>query len=418
MDAPTSPSRGTSILRFGLLALLPVAGAAQGVDTHPPNAAHQSPALPGQTRAPERKSGVAFEVRTAAKGLERPWGLAFLPDGRILVTERPGRMRVVSGTGRLSSPVTGLPAVDARDKGGLLDVALDPSFATNRLVYWSYAEPGRGGVARTAVASGHLVDGATPRLEDVRVIFRQAPALRSADHFGARLVFARDGTLFVAMGDRYSDAGRRLTRQLGNHIGKIVRIKPDGSVPTDNPFIDIPEAKPEIWSIGHRNIQAAALHPITGELWEVEHGARGGDELNVVRKGRDYGWPAVAYGIEDSGAPIGRGLTAQEGVEQPVYYWDPVIAPSGMVFYTGSLFPEWRGSVFIGGLASKCLVRLQLEGETVVGEERLLTDLRPKRERIRDVRQGPDGALYLLTDDDQGRLLKLVPAPKSPAAAK
>ncbi len=380
-----------------------------GVDPRPPNAAGQTPAFPGQTRAPERKSGVAFEVVTVAEGLQNPWGMTFLPDGKMLVTEKPGRLRIVAADGKLSEPVAGLPPVDARNQGGLLDVALDPAFASNRLIYWSYAEPRDGGVNNTAVARGRLVDEAAPRVEDVQVIFHQTPSLNSTLHFGGRLVFGRDGTLFVTLGDRSITEGRMQAQRMDGLLGKIVRLNTDGSIPKDNPFVGKDGVPPAMWSFGHRNIQAAALHPTTGELWEVEHGTRGGDEINIARKGKDYGWPTIAYGIEYRGGAITGGITAKEGMEQPLYYWDPVIAPSGMVFYTGPLFPAWRGSLFIGGLASTNLVRLTLEGERVVGEERLLTDLQPKRERIRDVRQGPDGALYLLTDSTAGRVLKLVP---------
>jgi len=381
-----------------------------GVDPRPPNGRGQAPAFAGQTRAPERKAGVAFSVVTVASGLETPWGLAFLPDGRMLVTERPGRLRIASADGRLSPPVTGLPRVDARGQGGLLGIALDPDFAANHLIYWSYSEPQPDGTNNTAVARGSLVDAAAPRVDDVRVIYHQAPSMPSTLHFGSRLVFAPDGLLFVTQGERSITPGRMQAQQLDSLLGKIVRIKPDGSIPADNPFVGRAGARPEIWSIGHRNVQAAALHPSTGELWEVEHGTRGGDEINIVRKGRDYGWPTIAYGIEYSGGTITGGIQARPGMEQPVYYWDPVIAPSGMTFYTGSLFPAWKGSVFIGGLASTCLVRLDVDGERITGEERLLTDLSPRRERIRDVRQGPDGALYLLTDNSAGRILKLVPA--------
>jgi glucose/arabinose dehydrogenase len=260
----------------------------------------------------------------------------------------------------------------------------------------------------TAVARGRLADDGT-RVEDVQVVFHQAPSLNSRLHFGCRLVRHRHGSLFVTLGDRSITEGRMQAQRLDGLLGKVVRINPDGSIPKDNPFAGKEGARPEMWSIGHRNIQAAALHPTTGELWEIEHGTRGGDELNVVKKGKDYGWPTIAYGIEYKGGAITGGITQQDGMEQPVYYWDPVIAPSGMIFYTGSLFPQWKGSLFVGGLASTNLVRLTLKGEKVTGEERLLKDL---KERIRDVEQGPDGALYLLTDSKAGRVLKLVPAKK------
>jgi len=381
-----------------------------GVDPRPPNAPAQKPAFPGQTRAPERRTGVAFEVVTVARGLQRPWGMTFLPDGRMLVTEKPGRLRVVAADGSLSAPVEGLPPILARGQGGLLDVVLDPGFASNRLIYWSYSEARDGALNNTAVAKGRLVDdAAAPRVENVQVIFHQQPSLDSSLHFGSRLVWARDGTLFITLGERSITEGRMQAQRLDGLLGKIVRLNADGSVPKDNPFAGRTDVRPETWSFGHRNVQAATLHPETGDLWEVEHGARGGDEINIARKGKDYGWPTIAYGIEYKGGPITGGITAKEGMEQPLYYWDPVIAPSGMLFYTGDLFPAWKGDLFIGGLASTNLVRLTIKGERVVDEERLLKDLQPAPERIRDVEQGPDGALYLLTDNEQGRVLKLVP---------
>jgi aldose sugar dehydrogenase len=343
----------------------------------------------------------AIRVETVARGLEYPWALAFLPDGRMLVTERPGRVRLVEPNGRLSEPLAGVPRVQASGQGGLLDIALDPRFAESRLVYLAYAEAGDGRTAGTAVARGRLAEG---RLEDVQVIYRQQPKVEGANHFGARLVFARDGILFVTQGER-SDY-RDQAQELSSGLGKIVRIHPDGSVPRDNPFVGRDGARPEIWSYGHRNVQSAALHPQTGELWTVEHGARGGDELNRPEAGKNYGWPVITYGVDYSGAKIGEG-TAKPGMEQPLYYWDPVIAPSGMVFYTGDAFPDWRGSILTGSLRPGLLVRLTLEGGRVTGEERYLADL---GERIRDVRQGPDGLLYLLTDNRDGRILRVQPA--------
>jgi aldose sugar dehydrogenase len=379
----------------------------QGVDRRSPNGAGQMPAFAGQTRAPEHRSNVAFDVVTVAEGLVNPWALAFLPDGRMLVTEQPGRLRIVTAAGNLSVPMAGLPPVLARQQGGLLDVALDPDFASSRLIYWSFAQGQADGTNNTAVARGRLVDEASPRVENVQVIYSQAPSLNSGGHFGGRLVWNRDGTLFVTQGDRFVPAGRMRAQSLDNLIGKIVRINADGSIPQDNPFVATPGARAEIWSIGHRNVQAATLHPATGELWEVEHGTRGGDELNISRKGNDYGWPTIAYGIEYQGGPITGGIQQKEGMEQPRYYWDPVIAPSGMTFYTGDLFPAWKGNLFIGGLASENLVRLVVDAEgNVTGEERLLRD---RDERIRDVVQGPDGALYMVTDDADGRVLKLSP---------
>jgi aldose sugar dehydrogenase len=376
-----------------------------GVDRRAPNDPAQKPAFAGQTRAPEKKLGVVFRIVPVADGFQNPWALAFLPDGRMLVTERPGRLRIVNADGTKSEPVTGLPAVDARGQGGLLDVTLDPKFAANRLVYWSYAEP-RQGANNTAVARGTLVDGPAPRLDNVQVIFRQAPSLDSRLHFGSRLVWHRDGTLFVTMGDRSITEGRMQAQRMDGLLGKIARINADGTIPKDNPFVGKPGVPEAMWSLGHRNIQSAALHPTTGELWEVEHGTRGGDEINVARKGKDYGWPTIAYGIEYRGGSITGGIQQQAGMEQPLYYWDPIIGPSGMAFYTGNLFPAWKGSLFIGGHGTRDLVRLSLDGEKVTGEERLLVD---NREAVRDVRQGPDGALYVVTDGANGRVFKLLP---------
>ena len=378
-----------------------------GVDPRPPNAPSQKPAFPGQTRAPERKTNVAFDVVTVAQGLNKPWGFAFLPDGRILVTEKPdGALRIVAADGTLSAPVAGLPKADTRNQGGLLDVGPGPSFAQDRTIYWCYSEPAQNGENNTAVARGKLVDGAAPRVDDVQTIYHQQPSMNSTLHFGCRLVWNRDGTLFVTQGDRSITPGRMQAQQMDSLLGKIVRINADGTVPKDNPFVGKDGVRPEIWSYGHRNIQAATLHPTTGELWEVEHGTRGGDELNIARKGKDYGWPTIAYGIEYRGAPITGGIQQKEGMEQPVYYWDPVIAPSGMFFYTGSLFPQWRNSLFIGGLTTTNIVRLDVKGDKVTGEERLLKE---NKERIRDVRQGPDGAIYAITDAQPARILKIVP---------
>ena len=370
----------------------------------PPNASNQKPAFSGQTRAAEQRSSVAYDVQTVTTGLENPWALAFLPDGRMLVTERPGRLRIVAKDGALSSPIAGLPQMEARGQGGLLDVALDPDFSRNHLIYWSYSEPAQGGGNNTAVARGRLAEGGTPRVEQVQVIFRQQPSLESSLHFGGRLAFAADGKLFVTLGDRSIIPGRMQAQRLDGLLGKVVRINSDGTTPKDNPYVGKPGARPEIWSIGHRNVQAAAIHPVTGKLWTIEHGTRGGDEINIPEPGKDYGWPTIAYGVEYSGQTITGGETARPGMEQPIYYWDPVIGPSGMAFYTGSMFPAWRGSLFVGGLRASSLVRLALSGNRVVGEEHLLSDLKT---RIRDVRQGPDGALYVLTDSREGKLLRL-----------
>jgi aldose sugar dehydrogenase len=376
-------------------------------ETRPANAPSQTPAFPGQTRAPEISADVAYEVVTVAEGLDKPWAIAFLPDGRMLVTEKPGRLRIVTQAGDLSTPVAGLPEVDARDQGGLLDVVLDPDYAQNKLIYWSYAEPRGNGTNATAVARGRLVEaGESARVADVQVIFQQNPAMDSTKHYGNRLVFDREGHLLIALGERSIMAGRVQAQDMNSALGKVVRINRDGSIPADNPFVGQDGVRPEIFASGVRNVQAAALHPATGALWEIEHGARGGDELNIIEAGKNYGWPTITYGLEYSGQPIGEGLTAKEGLEQPVYYWDPVIGPSGMIFYQGDLFPAWKDSLFVGALRDKQLVRLTLDGDRVVGEDRLLTDLNA---RIREVEQGPDGAIYVATDSAEGKILKLVP---------
>ncbi|MEZ5830138.1 MAG: PQQ-dependent sugar dehydrogenase [Dongiaceae bacterium] len=338
-------------------------------------------------------------VVTVAEGLEHPWGLAFLPDGRMLVTERPGRLRLIAQDGQVSPPLAGVPEVYLNGQGGLLDVALDPDFAANGLVYLSFAEPGGDG-GGTAVARGRLGDS---KLEQVNVIWRQQPKLDSGQHFGSRLVFLKDGTLIVTLGDRNR---RQYIPDLKAQIGKLVRINRDGTIPKDNPFVGDAAYSPDIYSLGHRNVQGATLNPDTGELWTVEHGARGGDEINVPQPGKNYGWPIISYGREYSGAKIGEG-TSKPGLEQPVYYWDPSIAPSGMTFYAGDAFPAWKGNLFVGALKFQMLVRLEIDGHRIVKEERLLKGL---GDRIRDVVQGPDGDLYLLTDEDDGRVLRIEPA--------
>ncbi len=378
-----------------------------GVEKRAPNAESYRPAFEGQTRIGEEKLGVAFEVVKVASGLVSPWGMAFLPNGEMLVTEKPGRLRVLGKDGKLSVPVTGLPEVDARDQGGLLGLALDPGYATNQLVYWSYSELQKDGTNNTAVARGKLVLGEAPKLEKVEVIFHQAPSLKSTLHYGSRLVFDRAGALFVTLGERSEMEGRMQSQQLNSLLGKVVRILPDGKIPADNPFVGRQDARAEIWSFGHRNVQGATLNPETGALWTIEHGPRGGDELNIPIKGRDYGWPSISYGIEYAGGAIGAGMTSKPGMEQPIYYWDPVIAPGGMTFYTGTLFPAWKKSLFIGGMGGKHIARLTIDGKRVTGEERLLEDM---KERIRDVVQGPEGALYFITDSkDDGQVMKLVP---------
>jgi glucose/arabinose dehydrogenase len=347
-------------------------------------------------------SAGSLDVQTVASGLVHPWSLAFLPDGRMLVTERPGRMRIVTQQGQLSPPLRGVPEVWASGQGGLLDVSADKSFAKNNTVYFCFSEREEGG-GRTTVASATLVDGNAPKLDDLSIIFRQEGPLSSGNHYGCRIVQAPDGNLFVALGDHFSY--RDEAQNLRNHLGKLIRIAPDGSVPSGNPFAGRADAKPEIWSYGHRNEQGLAINPSTGDLWEIEHGPQGGDEVNIIGKGKNYGWPVIGYGVNYGGGKIHEG-TARPGMEQPVKYWVPSIAPSGMAFYNAKLFPKWNGSLFTGALAGRMLVRLSLDGNAVTGEERLLQNL---GERIRDVRQGPDGALWLLTDSATGKILRVAP---------
>jgi len=352
-----------------------------------------------ETIATVQSEAGPIRVVEVARGLETPWSLAFLPDGRMLVTERPGRLRIVSPEGRLSKPLAGVPKVHAKGQGGLLDVVLGPDFSKDGLIYFSYAEPVSGG-ARTAVARARL-DANTLRLQEVTRIFAQNFAPSGGQHWGSRLAFDRQGNLFVTLGERFSHRDR--AQDLDSHLGKIVRIRPDGTIPSDNPFLNRAKTRPEIWSYGHRNVQGAALHPQTGQLWTHEHGPQGGDEVNIILPGRNYGWPVITHGREYvTGFRIGEG-TQRTDVAAPLQVWIPSIAPSGMAFYTGNAIPAWQGSLFVGALKGSLLARLELSGNKVVREERLLTEI---GHRIRDVRQGPDGKLYLL-DETAGRILRL-----------
>ena len=391
------------------------------LETSTANAPAQKPAFPGQTRGCSVKSSAAFDVTVVAKGLNKPWAVEPLPDGNFLITEKSGQMRIVTAKGEVGQPIGGLlpvgqggvsgasgqgglPPITARGQGGLLDVALSPDFEKDRTIFWSFSEQREGG-SGTSVARGTFTADRR-NLEQVRVIFRALPTYDNGLHFGSRLAFGPDGKLYVTTGDRFDkQVTRPQAQHLSSHLGKTIRINPDGSVPADNPFAKQQGALPEIWSVGHRNLQSSTIDD-KGRLWTVEHGAKGGDELNLIEKGKNYGWPIISYGEEYSGEPIPGNITAKEGLEQPVYYWDPVIAPSGMQYYTGSAFPEWRGSIFVGGLASERLVRLVIRDDRVTGEEHLLTD---RGERIRDVRQGPDGALYVVTDNASGELWKIAP---------
>jgi glucose/arabinose dehydrogenase len=382
-------------------------GAAQdgaSFETRPTEATGQTPAFPGQTRAPAVHSHTATQVTPVATGLDHPWSLQFLPDGRMLVSERAGRLRIVAANGQLGAPIAGLPAVYAKGQGGLFDLLLDPDFAHNHTLFFSYFEPRSGGPGLTVARATLAVSGDSGSLQDVKAIFRAQPGYSDDKNIGGRLAAAPDGDLFVTVGDRFElmdDA-----QKLDNDLGKVIRITKDGQPAPGNPFIGKPGALPGIWSYGHRNPEGAAINPATGKLWTVEHGPRGGDEINIPQAGKNYGWPVITYGIDYNGMPIEGGITQHAGMEQPIYYWDPVIAPSGFLFYTGDLFPEWKGNLFIGGLRGQRVSRMVLNGDKVVGEEWLFTDL---HKRIRDVRQGPDGAIYLLTDENPGQILKVTP---------
>ena len=355
---------------------------------------------------PEQVDSVMTEagpvsIQNLVGGLDHPWGMAFLPDGRLLVTERSGNLRILGTDRQLSAPLGGVPEVFAQGQGGLLDVALHPNFAENRFVYLSFAEPGQNGTASTALGRGRLEGN---QLSGFEVIFSQEPKIGGPNHFGGRIVFSPEGQLFLTLGERFKFAP---AQDLANHLGTVVRLNLDGSVPEGNPFVEQEGAEPEIWSYGHRNIQAAAINPQTGALWVAEMGPLGGDELNLPEPGQNYGWPVVSWGINYDGTEIPDPPTRPEFADA-VKYWSPVISPSGMAFYTGDVFLEWRGSVMIGGLSAQELVRLETDGQDVTNEERI-----PLGVRIRDVEQGPDGLVYLLTDRDEGNVWRLAPLPTS-----
>lgn len=351
-----------------------------------------------QTAQTIRTQEATVRAVTVASGLENPWGFAFLPDGRLLVTERPGAMRVVAN-GKVSPPLGNVPKVFDSGQGGLLDVTLDPEFARNRILYFTYAEPGEGG-AGTALASAVFNETS---LSDVKVLFRQQPKMSGGLHFGSRVVVGPDGKLWLGLGERYR---RDESQNLNSHLGKLIRLEKDGRVPADNPFVGRSDARPEIWSYGHRNIQGMARHPQTGAVWLNEHGAQGGDEVNIPERGKNYGWPVITHGIDYSGARIGVG-SAAPGMEQPLLHWTPSIAPSGMAFYTGGRIPAWRGNLFVGSLKFGTLHRVVLEGTRVVRQEQMLKEI---GDNIRDVRDGPDGFLYIATDNPRGRIIRLEPA--------
>lgn len=371
------------------------------VETGDANTDYQ-PAFEGQTRVSGVKTETAYSFNVIASGLSNPWGMTNLPDGRILVTEKSGTMRIVTTSGAVSGEITGIPEVVDSGQGGLLDVAVDPNFSQNRMVYWSFSQEGEDGTA-TAVAKGRLSDDETT-IENAQVIYTAIPEFDSYLHYGSRLEWDGNGNLFVSTGERSDIESRPEAQNLDAALGKVLRITTNGEPAEGNPFIGQAGVLPEIYSYGHRNVQGLATHPATGELWEAEFGPRGGDEVNIIHPGLNYGWPTITYGIEYSGGTIGQGITQHEGMEQPVYYWDPVVSASGITFYTGSMIGEWTNNLFLAGLSGQHIVRLVIENNKVVGEERLLAE---EGKRFRDVLEGADGALYAITDGGNGELYRI-----------
>lgn len=370
------------------------------VETESPNSNYK-PAFTGQTRVAAVKTQTAIETKVITDKLNRPWDIVTMPDGRFLISEKSnGTLRIATPEGKISDAITGLPEVDAQGQGGLLGLVLDPDFKDNRIVYWSFSEPNKGGNL-TAVAKGKLSSD-EKRIENATVIYRAHPVYDGDKHYGSRLVFGRDGYLYVSTGERSDRETRPKAQHLNAALGKILRIDKRGNAAPDNPFAGQANVLPEIYSYGHRNPQGLAIHPVTGEIWNSEMGPMGGDEINVIKPGKNYGWPTITYGVEYSGAKVGEGMTQKEGMEQPIYYWDPVLSPSGMTFYSGNTIPEWENNLFIGGLSSTHICRLVIQDHKVVGEERLLKE---ERQRFRDIAQGNDGALYAVTDD--GRLYRI-----------
>jgi glucose/arabinose dehydrogenase len=406
-----------SLLKFAVLLLLfgackqesgpntdPEPGSGQSndstsVEVNAPNSRY-APAFAGQTRIRGVRTETQFVTRIVTDQLTNPWGITSLPDGGLLITQKGGQMRIVNGDGVLGGVITGLPAVNASGQGGLLGLCIDPQFESNRLVFWVFSEPVSGG-SLTSVARGRLSADETS-IEDAAVIYRATPSHTGSAHYGGRILFDRTGHLLVSTGERSDMLTRPQAQSLSSGLGKIVRITADGRPAADNPFVGQSNARPEIWSLGHRNPQGMAMHPVTGDLWQSEHGPRGGDEINRVQSGGNYGWPTITYGLEYSGQPVGAGIQQRDGLLQPAYYWDPVISPSGMTFYSGTSIPEWENNLFIGSLSGMHIARLVIENNRIVGEERLLVS---EQQRFRDITQSRDGALYAVTD--QGRLYRI-----------
>ena len=378
---------------------VPASGTSASVETKAPNSDYK-PAFTGQTRIGSVKTTTPYEHKVLTEALKSPWGITSLPDGRLLITEREGTMRLVTQSGQVSDPITGLPAVNAGGQGGLLGVRVDPEFATNRMVYWVFSESRSDGNL-TAVAKGKL-SADEKKIENPTVIYRATPAYKGTLHYGGRILVGQDGNLVISTGERSDLVTRPQAQSLNSGLGKVIRITKDGQPASGNPFTGNANARPELYSYGHRNVQGLAVHPVTGDIWEGEFGPRGGDEINRIQPGKNYGWPTITYGIEYSGEKVGAGIQQKEGLEQPVYYWDPVVSPSGMTFYTSDAMPEWKNNLFVGALSGMHIVRLVIENNKVVGEERLVAD---QLQRFRDITQGNDGALYAVTD--QGRLYRI-----------
>ncbi|MEO8853039.1 MAG: PQQ-dependent sugar dehydrogenase [Ginsengibacter sp.] len=369
------------------------------VETKKPNTDYK-PAFAGQTRITAVKTTTPFQVKIVSKELKRPWGITNLPDGRLLITEKEGTMRIASQDGTLSEPITGFPEVNSAGQGGLLGLTIDPDFTNNRMVYWVFSEKQPDGNL-TAVAKGKLAPDERT-IQNVKVIYRATPASNSAAHYGGRILFDKTGNIMISTGERSNLETRPQAQYLNSSLGKIIRITTDGKASPGNPFINRGDARPEIYSYGHRNVQGLAFNPATGDLWESEFGPRGGDEINLIQPGKNYGWPIITYSLEYTGKTIGDGIQQKEGMEQPVYYWDPVISPSGITFYSSDAIPEWKNNLFVASLSATHIDRLVIEGNKVVGEERLLAD---ESQRFRDITEGKDGALYAITDD--GRLYRI-----------
>ena len=375
------------------------AGQLPPVESKPPNSSYK-PAFSGQTRIAGMRTKTAVAIRLVTDNLDRPWGIAVLPDGRLLITEKAGTMRIATSTGNIGPKIKGIPKVNPSGQGGLLDVVTDPDFTSNRMLYWTFSDKTAAGNL-TAVARGRLSDDESA-IERSSVIYRATPAYDGNLHYGSRILFDSTGNLIFSTGERSDLETRPQAQWLNSSLGKIIRITTDGNPAPGNPFAGKNNVRPELFTIGHRNVQSLAIHPETGDLWECEFGPLGGDELNLIRAGKNYGWPVITYGLEYSGEKVGAGITQKSGLEQPVYYWDPVVSPSGMTFYSGKMIPEWKNNLFIGGLSSTHIIRLVIKNNKVVGEERLLSD---ERQRFRDVAEGNDGSLYAITDS--GRLYRI-----------